>query len=511
MKKKIAYVAALALTVQLLGSCKNELDVNPQERVTLDNYYKTQADAFAALVSVYDRFGFQAGGLYDKIAIMDAACDDHLAGGGGPSDINDLQVMSTYTLNSNVGPESYLWSKGYSGIYRANVLLSKIDAIPMDAAIKSRYIAETKTLRAIFYFDLVRFFKNIPLITGTIDPSQMFDVVQAPPADVYTLIIKDLTDAIPVLPATVPAATEGGRITKGAAQALLGKVYLQQQKWPEAAAQFAIVNGTTPGQANSTYGYKLLPKYADLWNPLNKFNSESILEIVHSANSQGGWGDAGASEGNLLDIITGPRGYSQLNSTAPDYYSGYSFLVFTPEFASFIHNDPRNFPTVANLDSLQNIAKSAKYTPGYNNTGFFLNKFIAHVANKTSVGTNYDLNFPQDNYEIRLADTYLLEAEALMKAGQSGVGSRAYQLFNAVRARVGLNPVELNMDNLMKERRLELAGEGQRWLDLVRWGIAGQVLQKRGFITGRNEIFPIPQSELNNTKLQQNKEWGGTL
>ncbi|RYY08038.1 MAG: RagB/SusD family nutrient uptake outer membrane protein [Sphingobacteriaceae bacterium] len=510
MKNKILYLATLAFGVQLLGSCKKELDVNTQERITLDNYYKTPADAFAGLVAVYDRFGFQAGGLYDKVAIMDAACDDQLAGGGGPSDINDLQVISNYTLNANTGPQGYLWSKGYSGIFRANTLLAKIDGITMDAALKSRYVAETKTLRAIFYFDLVRFFKNIPLIGGTVDPSNLYNVLQSAPADVYAYIEKDLTEAIPSLPATVPAATEGGRITKGAAQALLGKVYLWQKKYQQAADQFAIVNGSTPGQANAAYGYKLITNFADLWKPLNKFNSESILEIVHSANSQGNWNDAAQGEGNLLSIISGPRGYSQIAATAPDYYSGYSFLVFTKEFFDFIHYDPRNKPTVANLDSLK-ANKIANYSPGYNNTGYFLEKFAARVSNKTTVGTNYDLNFPQDIYEIRLADTYLLEAEALMNTNVGvGTGSRAYNLLNAVRARVGLEPVAVTQANIEKERRLELAGEGHRWLDLVRWGKAATVLASKGFIAGRHEIFPIPQSELNNTKIEQNKEWGGT-
>src|SRR5262245_41715224 len=129
MKKKLIYLAAAIALAEVTGSCKRELDVNPQERITLDNYYRTEADAFAALVSVYDRFGFQAGGLYDKAAIMDVAGDDQLAGGGGPTDINDLQVMEKYTLSASTGPQGYLWNKSYSGIYRANILLSKIEGI----------------------------------------------------------------------------------------------------------------------------------------------------------------------------------------------------------------------------------------------------------------------------------------------------------------------------------------------------------------------------------------------
>jgi len=505
MKNKFLYIIAFAVCSQAIDGCKRELNVNSQERVTMDNFYKTEADALAALVSVYDRFGFQTGGLYDKSAIMDVAGDDQLAGGGGPSDINDLQVMQNYTLSSQQGPQGYLWNKGYSGIYRANVFLSKIDGISMDAAKKARMIAEVKTMRAAFYFDLVTFFKKIPLIDGVLDVSNLYNVEQTTPDKVYAYVEKDLNDAIPDLPATVPVATEGGRLTKGGAQALLGKVLLYEKKWQAAATQFAIVNGTNPGVSPSVYGYKLLANFADLWKSSNKFNSESIIEFVHSSQSNGGWSDAGASEGNLLCIITGPRGYTQKQPSAPDYFSGYSFLVFTKDFYNFMKGDPRLGATIANLDSMK-AAGVADYTAGYNNTGYFLGKFIGRVSNKVAVTP--ELNFAQDFYEIRLADTYLMEAEALMNSGADvSASSRAYQLFNAVRARVGLPAIALTQANLETERRLEFAGEGQRWPDLVRWGKAATVLAYKGFVAGKNEIFPIPQSELNNTKLVQNDNW----
>ncbi|HTE31793.1 MAG TPA: RagB/SusD family nutrient uptake outer membrane protein, partial [Chryseolinea sp.] len=340
---------------------------------------------------------------------------------------------------------------------------------------------------------------------GTVEIKDLYNIEQTTPDKIYEYVEKDLADAIAALPTTVPISTEGGRLTQGSAQALLGKVLLYQKKWQPAADQFATVNGTAPGVSASVYGYKLLPNFADLWKTNNKFNSESVIEFVHSAASNGGWGDAGASEGNLLCITTGPRGYSQLNASAPDYFSGYSFLVFTKSFFDYIHYDPRLTPTVANLDSLK-TAGVANYTAGYNNTGFFLGKFIGRVSNKAA--STPELNFGQDEYEIRLADTYLMEAEALMKAGAGvAAGSRAYQLLNAVRARVGLTPVEVTQDNIERERRLELAGEGLRWPDLVRWGKAATVLASKGFVAGRHEVFPIPQNELNNTKLQQNPEW----
>lgn len=512
MKKNLIYITALALGSQLMGACKRELDVSQQGRITIDSYYKTPADAYNALVAVYDRFGFQTGGLYDKLSIFDAGSDDQLAGGGGPTDINDLQVMQLYTYNAQTGPASYLWSRSYSGIYRVNVLLEHLDGCKLDPATKTRYTAELKAMRGAFYFDLVNFFKNVPLLTGTLPVDSLYDVVQAPPADVWAYAENDLLAAIPDLPAKIAnTKSEGGRLTQGSAKAILGKIYLYEKKWDLAAKMFADVNGTMSGTSfTSDYGYKLLSNYGDLWLSKNKFNSESVVEFVHSSVSNGGWGDAGASDGNLICITTGPRGYSQKKAGAPDYFSGYSFLVFTSDFAkNVMYGDPRYNATIANLDSLK-TAGVCGYTAGYNNTGYFLGKYIGRVSDKAATGAA-ELNFGQDEYEIRLADTYLMEAEALMNSSQSvDPGSRAYNLFNAVRARVGLAPVALTQDALEIERRHEFAGEGLRWPDLVRWGKAPAALGSKGFAAGRHEIFPIPQSELNNTKLQQSKEWGGT-
>ncbi|WP_145857105.1 RagB/SusD family nutrient uptake outer membrane protein [Pedobacter suwonensis] len=508
MKKNIFYIAAIVASSQLFVSCKKQLDVNPRDRILETGYYKTPAEALTSLISVYDVLGNQSSGYLTKVNILSAGSDDHFAGGDSPSDIGDLQTINNYTLTSTSGAASHLWGKGFTGVYRANVFLQKVNGAGLDEATKTRYIAEVKTLRAIYYFDLVRLFKNIPLLTDVVEPSAMFDVLQVPADQVYALIVKDLSEAIPNLPTTVPVASQGGRLTQGAAHAVLGKVYMWQQKWAEAAAEFALVNGPAPGA--STYGYKLLPNFADLWNVKNKFNSESVLEIVYNTTSDMGWGTVGSREGNVMSILVGPRNYVPVNAAlAPDYISGWSFLPFTKDFFDQIHFDPRNKATVANLDSLEK-AGIVTYKHAYANTGYFIEKYAGRNSTKATTG-QLELNFGQDMYEIRLADTYLLEAEALLKSGAGvGAGTKAYTMFNAVRARVGLNPLPVTMDNIMRERRLELAAEGHRWFDLVRWGLAPTVLAGKAFKAGRNEIFPIPERELANTKIVQSKEWGGT-
>jgi hypothetical protein len=514
MKKSIKYLSFFLIGAIGVTSCKKSfLDVKPLGTDLESNYYRNQTEAFNGLVAVYDVVGWQGGGFVTKENAMDAASDDHYAGGGNSTDINDLQVFSNYTLSPSVGPSYELWKAGFSGVFRANVLLSKLPNVPMDDALKSRYASEATALRAYFYFDLVRLFKNVPLLKETVAADKIDQVLQATPAEVYAQIEADLKTAIadPNLPATVNAATEGGRLTKGAVHALLGKVYLYEQKWAEAAAEFKEVNGSTPGQTNATYGYKLVTNFADLWKTSNKFNSESVLEVGHSSKSAGDWGCIACTEGNVLNIIVGPRGYTPLLPGAPDYISGYSFLPVTKNLFDAIHFDPRNKATVANLDSLK-ANGIANYTAGYMNTGYFLGKFAGHLSDKTTGGGAPELNYPQNLYEIRLADTYLMEAEALIRG--NGDLSRATALMTAVHTRAyndgTTHSLAATFENLKRERRLELAGEGHRWFDLVRWGDAPTILGSRGFVAGKHEILPIPLNDLSNTKLEQSKEWGGT-
>ncbi|GEP97400.1 RagB/SusD family nutrient uptake outer membrane protein [Chitinophaga cymbidii] len=516
MKRKyIPFIIILAAGLQMTSGCGTKfLDVKPRGLDLESNYYRNETEAFNGLVAAYDVVGWQGGGYVTRVGAFDAASDDHFAGGGNSTDINDLQVIDNYTLTPEIGPHNELWRKGFSGVFRSNVILSKLPDVPMDENRKKRFIAEARFLRAYFYFDLVRMFKNVPLFTEPVSTSEMYDVLQAPPADVYKLIEDDLRAAIdePNLPDQVPVASEGGRATKGAAHALLGKVYLYQEKWAPAAAEFAEVNGATPGQANAKYGYKLLENFGDLWKSDNasKFNSESVFEIAFTSTSAGTWDCVACTEGNVLNILVGPRGYNALQAGAPDYVSGWSFLTVTQDLFDVMHFDPRYRYTIANLDSLE-ANGIASYQKAHNNTGYFLEKFAGRVSNQTQGGGSKELNYPQNLYEIRLADTYLMEAEALVRNGESGAaGTRSYNLLNAVRARVGLTAIPATIENIFLERRLELAGEGHRWFDLVRSGQAAAVLGPLGFKPERHSILPIPLLELENTKMEQSKEWGGT-
>jgi len=497
---KLGCITVTAAVVGLLSCKKTFVDIQPEGQFLSSNYYQDQNQAFAALVSVYDVMRKNSGGFENYLALINAGSDDHFAGGGGPTDGNQLQVFSNYTITPNSMAGSY-WNDPYQGIFRANVLLEKIQGVNMDNALKDRYSAEAKALRGYYYFNLVRMFKNVPLFTKPLLPAEIYEVTQAKPEEVYAQIEKDLTEAAAVLPATLTGA-ELGRFTKGAAKALLGKVYLYEKKNSQAAAVLAEVNGPTPGQ-QSPLGYKLLTNYNDLWVVANKFNSESILEESHTQLSNAGWGNwgSGSDEGNSYNVMVGPRSYVKKTNNAPALPSGWSFSVITQSLYDFLKTDPRFGATVLDLTALK-ASNDADYTPGYMNTGYFLNKFTPRTTDVSTGGGNTELNYRQNTYIIRLADTYLMEAEAL-----GATGSRAQALLDAVRARVGLASVPVSLQAIKNERRAELAGEGHRWFDLVRWGDAPTVLGSRGFVAGKHEIFPIPSRELQGTKLVQNPNY----
>ena len=501
----IINVLLLTIGLQFTTSCKDEfLEVEPIGTSLEANYYRNAEEAFNGLVAAYDAV-YWVGGFNTKVAVANAASDDCLGGGGGGTDMQTLLVMNSFDLDPSLGPQGDLWAKGFAGIFRCNVLLAKLPEAEMDANLKSRFVAETKFLRAFYYFDLIRFFQNIPLFTEPVSTAEMYNVVQVERNLVFEQIEKDLTEAIPDLPTTVPIATEGGRATEGAARALLGKVYLHQEKFDLASDQFEMVNGT-PG-ATSEFGYSLLDNYADLWDVSNKYNSESIFEIGHTSKSNGEWGCTGCTEGNVYNVNTGPRGYTILDADvgAPELSSGWSFNPITQDLVDeFISQgneyDPRYKSTVYNIDSLAQ-AGVVSYIEGGENTGYFIAKFAGKTEDVSTGGGNFELNFPQNMYEIRLADTYLMEAEALVRGG--GDAARAQALLDAVRARVGLGSVPATFENIFHERRIELATEGHRWFDLLRTGQAADALSPMGFVEGKHEFLPIPLLELSNTSLEQ--------
>jgi hypothetical protein len=410
-------IIVLAMIATVLSCSDDYLEVTPFGQPLTVNYYQDQEEAFNGLVAIYDKMNKNSGGFENIVALMNSGSDDHLAGGGDSGDGAQLQVFSNYTLDGSSMAGSF-WNDHYQGIFRANVLLEKLPDIDMDEDLKARYTAEAKSLRAYYYFILVRMFKNIPLITAPLG-IDIYSVTQASPEDVYALIEQDLTEAKQSLP-DILDPSEYGRFSKGAAQALLGKVYLYQNKMSQAATELAEVNGTPGG--TSKYGYKLMDNFDDLWTLDHKFNSESILEISHTNAAQfGDWGNVGGGsfEGNFLNVMVGPRGYSYKADPAPEIPEQWGFNIITEDLYNVLKVDPRFEATILDMKALEE-AGAATYQHSYQNTGYFLNKFLSTKDDLTELAGDTRLNYRQNTYAIRLADTYLMEAEAL-----GGNGARA--------------------------------------------------------------------------------------
>lgn len=549
--KSVRWLVAFSIVLGL-ASCSKYLteDTKTDAKIPLENYYQTPSEVYSALASAYSSVRINAGAFYNQTFIMNAASDEAYCGGGGPTDGSGVQYVSNYKMNAtNIGDNTNgpanLWYTYYIGIANANTLLDNIGtAQGVDDT--ARIVAECKTLRAYYYFNLVRVWGNVPIFLHPVSAAEINTVKQSTIPEVYAQIEQDLTAAIPALPKTL-TATEAGRLTQGAATALLGKVYLYEgdglpgaknpdgsaafagdhSKYALAAQTLAKVNGTQNGTSfTSPFGYQLLTHFADLWsnkltasNPLfgnapGRFNSESIFEDVHTNQGLSGWGNwsSGSDMGNTLCTLVGPRGYvvkDPAHAPALSTVGAWSFNPITPTCYDFMKNnmtgtDTRFSASILDMQALED-AGYAQYNPnaGYQNTGYFLNKFMPLKTDETNLGGDAPLNFQQDTYIIRLADTYLMEAEALLKSG--GDATRALALVNAVRLRAGATPLTaLTLQKIYDERRLELMGEGTRWFDLVRTGQAATVLASRGFTAGKNELFPISYRDMQNPNFKQN-------
>ncbi len=494
MKKILLNKFILLLAVVfILTSCGKEfLELQPRGTKLESGFYQTEEELFEALVATYDVLQWGGtNGWTMKLGLLNAASDDCYAGGSDASDQPNWVAYDNFSLDPFIGPQLGLWQKGYTGVYRANLVLEKIEELEgASAEFKARTIAEAKFLRAFFYFDLVRFFGNAPLITTVLGADEIYTQTQATPAEIYAQIEQDLNDARNTfeLPETL-ASDELGRVTKGAATALLGKVILYQND----NSRMAEAGGIFDEVINSGL-YALEANYADIFSPGNEHGIESIFEINYSGNQRGGWDNfANGTEGNYDVQFFGMRDY-----VGPLYATGWSFCPVQEQLVTVMANDPRFEHTI--IDAQELVGQGASYSPAFQNTGYFIKKY-APLEGEKALDGEPSLNWGYNVREIRYADVLLMAAEAYSRAGNDGP-ARTY--LNQVRARVSLPPVPTGgsalLDFIYKERRLELATEGHRFFDLVRTGQAAAVLGPQGFTANKNEVLPIPQTEIDITQ-----------
>ncbi len=468
---------ASVLVLSGINGCKKFLDVEPQYIQDAENYFNSKSDYQLALIGAYDLLQ----GTFVINWIGEIASDNSVAGGESFTDTEGLHQIDVMTHNAVNQELRNVMRWMYAGIARCNYIMEYKDKTDFEG--KEEIIGETRFLRAYYYFELVKFFGDVPLVIDKrLGAEEVTEIPRTPKAEVYAQIEADLNFAVANLDWSNPVK---GRADKGAALALLGKVQLYQNKFSAAASTFEQV--ITQG------GYSLVADYESLWTEVGENNSETVFDVEYSGLEGGSYECLICLEGNAAAGFHGIRQYN-----GPKYGDGNSYNLPTAAlYNSFAANDPRRDLTVLDIEAFiaaQPNPGSITYAQGGGgHTGYYNNKYIKRL-DELGLPDN-DLTSPLNYKAIRYADVLLMAAEAYNKSGNDG---KALQYVNEVRARVNMAPLASAgtqlYEDILLERRYELSGEGLRFFDLVRTGKAAQNIQ--GFVTGKHELFPIPQVEI---------------
>ncbi|NMM48490.1 RagB/SusD family nutrient uptake outer membrane protein [Marinigracilibium pacificum] len=502
---KLSTYILVAITLLSFQSCEDFLDQEIPGRAPVEEFYQTEEDVMQATTAAYDILQYHySNGWASPYLVKTLPSDESTAGGGGFGDQPAYQTLHSYTFDSNNDAIFGLWKMAYYGIYRANLVINNTEP---DTDLKKRLVAEAKCLRAYFYFELVSLFGDVPLVLTEIPPAEYTSTPRTPANEVYDQIEIDLNDAIAVLP---PKSAYGSadkfRWTVGSAQALLGKAYLYQEEWTNAASNFddVIASGE----------YSLEPYFGQVFSNTREFGMESVLE-VQFVNTEGynwgnfPWGEGRAQENNIHIQLMGPRDFTQ--APGDSLIAGWGFNIAEPNtYQAFIDagDTERRVNTVMSYQELVDMGGDI-VQESHQFKGYIRRKYGTY-QNETSTengGVN-ELNYGTNWRLIRYSDVLLMAAEAHIRMGDEATG---VDLINEVRNRAGLADISASgaalIDALIMERRLELVFEGHRFRDLVRWGIADQVLAPEGFVAGKHELLPIPISEVRTAGLTQNPNW----
>lgn len=480
MKLKISNfnIVILLLSMTALVGCSDEyLEETEEYTIDSENFFNSEQDYIDALIGAYDPLQ----STYVNVLLGEIASDNTLSGGESATDVIGFQQVDEMThtpVNDNIDD---VWDWNFAGVQRANYILEFKDKTDFED--RDRIIAEARFLRAYFNFELVKWFGPIPL-----SGDQRFElgdetsVPRSPVSEVYAQIESDLQFAIDNMDYTAPQV---GRATKGSAQALLGKVYLYQDKFQESAE---VLQDVIESGQYHLYGTQAGEDYTNLFEEVGENSAESVFEIQYTGEEGAGFDCLQCSEGNVAVGFQGIRNYD-----GPVFEPGFSFNVPVQEvYELFSEEDIRRDYSILDIEAW--VAETgATYVEGYKHTGYFNRKYLPRKN-----GNVGDANLTQpNNYRaIRYADVLLMAAEALNRGGINDQLAQDY--LNRVRSRAGLDDVNATgaalTDAIYRDRRLELVGEGHRFFDLVRTGRAANAID--GFTPNKNELFPIPLEEI---------------
>lgn len=510
MNKKIGPLLIATFSILAFTSCKkNFLDVPPQGQLTEEQALIDPAAADNLVAGVYNTL-YSQGTVGLRWAVVNQIASDDADKGSTPGDngfgSKDIDEFSFTTSNENFNE---LWKAHYLAISRANKALDILGKSTFDSSTRNRLIGEVRFLRGMYYFNLVRLFGGVPKLTRVILPTEANNdefQTRATKEEIYAVVTEDLQFAVDHLPLKGEANTKVGRANKGVAESFLAKVYLYLKNWQKAYdLSLDVINSGK---------YDLAGDYATMFRESGNNNIESIFE-VQTGPSKSPTGTCDAISPNFSNF-QGPRakGAWSNNVDGKPYDGDLGFGINTPtaDLANaYEPGDTRKAGTIIFIDPVNPTtlwdgfiipAKPLVENDRYNYKAY-------HSPFKETPACNGYLdkdNKPKNIRLMRFAEVLLINAEAALHTGAD-----AATPLNRVRARASLGPVAATEASVWKERRLELAMEGDRFLDLVRQGTAGATMRAQGknFVDGKNELYPIPQQQidLSGKRLTQNPNY----
>lgn len=541
--KNIKLFLLMFLTGSIMQSCSESfLDLKEPIKPTLETFYTDTVTAYKGLVGCYNSIQKVPGtGGWNTILILDTRSDDtdYAANPQGASLENNYFTaagFANFDIYSDLSYASVMWNYGFRGVNTINKYLEGVASIqltPSQQTLVDQYKAEAKFIRAYFYFTLVKNFGDVPVYTKTLLQADWYNQKRVPENDVYTQIFTDLREAIPLLPLKSKyTAKQANRITKAAAQALLAKTLITNAGLNAASPNWAEAY-TLCHDIETSLEYNLNTNFKDIFTVAGQFNSEAVYDVVFEESitsendafihffsprfvlvngipDQSRKMEFGFGLGGITQDLASQYGYS------PNGYTS-SVLLQNADSVAYVNmNDERGRYTLwarwdkycgFKMSDELNQRPQTKNTETVDDANYYQRKY-----NREALATNYYV--AGSNYHlIRYAEVILLEAEA---AYYDNKPTEALRLLNLVRERAFRGAIAAGRVNLAgiqktssgtalladiwQERRLELAGEGDRFYDLKRTGRLESVLKAEKsaimFQKGKHELLPIPSSEL---------------
>lgn len=510
------------LSAGLFSCSESFMDVSPMTSILDQNYYKTEADAEMALIGCYDGFQRTSSNGNQSFYVTSEVLSDNCFGGTGNTDGRGYQLLDRFDKSQSLSDNNLFngtWGDYYAGIFRCNTLLKKIPGITTwnstDEAVitstKNRIEGETRFLRAIMYFDLVRLFEKVPLLT---EPTTD-NIPQADPATTYKLIVEDLKFAAANIPDNAypkaNAATNDGRVTAYAAKALLARVYLfytgYYAKDDLGVTKAEVLQGLE--DVITSLEFELVSDFKALWpaasyianaadNTLDKtgYAGKGNKETVFAQKFNNTQNYNGMMDGNRWLVMMGMR-----NTSAAPYGRGWGACTVNPKLISdFASGDTRKSASIIDIEG-EGIKSKFDIKDQREYTGYSVKKYTptAFPDGKSDTGGENDFQISQDQdfVVIRYADVLLMAAE---------LGSaNALNYYNNVHTRAGLSPKNsITKADILEERRFEFAFEGLRYWDLLRQGLntaANTIAQTQNVLSGNSaDVITISASNITKTR-----------